>query len=212
MVGVILAKTLVYSRFHAGNVFVVWKCTNLGSFLQFADGSRSRVVLLLLNFSRINSQWAWSTQRARRSCEGLLLDDGSHWNLFIMMNFQLTCPQRINTCHYFRNPPSISKHLSKCFCFASVITVDQPVLICKAKRDSFNRCIGHVLLQQHLWVWEANALVWRCCQENKKIGAKLGQLRGFSEYKKRHPTLFHHALNLADWQIRKHMWCCLFVT
>lgn len=76
--------------------------------MQFADSSRSRVVLLLLNFSRINSQWAWLTQRARRSCEGLLLDDGSHWNLFIMMNFQLTCPQRINTRHYLRNPPSIS--------------------------------------------------------------------------------------------------------
>lgn len=159
MVGVILAKTLVYSRFHAGNVFVVWKRTNVGSFLQFADSSRSRVVLLLLNFSRINSQWAWSTQRARRSCEGLLLDDGTYWKLFTKRNFQLTCPQRINTCHYFRKPPPISKHLSKCFCSASVIIVDQPVLICKAKRDSFNRCIGHVLLQQHLRVSEANALM-----------------------------------------------------
>lgn len=97
MVGLISAKTVVYSRFHTGNVFVVWKRTNLGSFLQLADSSRSWVVLLLLNFSRIKSQWAWSTQRARRSYEGLLLDDGSHRKLFKMMNFQLTCPQRINT-------------------------------------------------------------------------------------------------------------------
>lgn len=147
---------------------------------------------------------------ARRSWEGLLLGDRSHWKLFKVRNFQLSCPQRINTCHYFRKPPSISKHFSKCFCFASVIIVDQPVLICKAKRDSFNGCIGHVLLQQHLWVSEANALIWSCW--NKKIRAKLGQLGGFSEYNKRHPTLCHHVLNLADWLIHKHMCCCHFVS
>lgn len=117
MVRVILAITVVYSRLHAGSVSVVWRRTNLGSFLQFADSSGSRVVVLLLNFSRVNSQRAWSTQRARRSCEGLLLDDGSHWKWFKMPNFQLTCPQRINTCHYFRKPPSIHKHPSKSFCF-----------------------------------------------------------------------------------------------
>lgn len=104
-------------------------------------------------------------------------------------NLLLTCTRRINTCHYFRKPPSLSKHFCKLMSLTSSAKWDllgkrasalhrlsllinlssfarqrgTPLIPC--------RCIGDVF-SSNIFEWSkvsvANALVRSCCQVRKK--------------------------------------------